>query len=49
MVKAVHRNVDQEFLFVTIDRVRISLMLVHGDIEHSKSWHRLLAFWPRSW
>jgi hypothetical protein len=43
MVKAVHRNVDQEFLFVTIDKVRISLMLVYSDIEHSNSWHAPLG------
>src|SRR5260221_531706 len=43
MVKAVHRNVDQEFLFVTIDKVRISLMVVYSDIEHSKSWHAPLG------
>jgi hypothetical protein len=43
MVKAVHRNVDQEFLFVTIDKVRICLMLVYGDIEHSNSWHAPLG------
>jgi hypothetical protein len=38
MVKAVHRNVDQEFLFTTIDKVRICLMTVLSDMQNARAW-----------